>query len=121
MKILTILFSLLISSFSFAGIGKGHDHGHSHGGKTHSHEKTIKVDAQKAEELARNKVRVLAFQEKIESSWNDSKLGTAKLKKIKNKSEWVLTFKNEKGSKGKILYIFLKPTGEFIAANFTGK
>jgi hypothetical protein len=102
--------SLLISSFSFAGIDKGHDHGHSHGGKKHSHAKATKVDAKKAEELARNKIKVLIFKEKINSSWNESKLGTAEIKKIRNKSEWVLTFKNEKGIKGKTLYIFLKLT-----------
>jgi len=33
----------------------------------------------------------------------------------------VVTFLNEKSSKNKKIFIFLKVTGEFVAANFTGK
>ena len=43
------------------------------------------------------------------------------LKIFGKKTEWVVTFDNEKGVKGKKLYIFLKLSGEFVAANFTGK
>ena len=121
MKTITILLSTLICTLTFAGIGKGHSHdkgqGHSHGAPA----KIQKIDAKKAEKLARNKVRVLAFQEKIESSWNDSKLASAEIKEFKGQKEWLVTFSNEKGKKGKLLYVFLKLDGEFVAANFTGK
>lgn len=119
MKTITILMSLIMSTFAFAGTG--HGHGHSHG---HSHgaaKVTKQVDAKKAEELARNKVRVLAFQEKVDTSWNEAKLASAEVKTFKGKKEWLITFSNENGKKGKILYIFLKLNGEFVAANFTGK
>ncbi len=119
MKILIILLSMILSTFTFAGIGGGHSHGHGH-----SHEKKVAVkliDAKKAEKLARNKVRVLAFQEKIDLTWNSAKLASAIIKEFKGKKEWLVTFSNEKGKKGKTLYIFLKPDGEFVAANFTGK
>ena len=125
MKKITIFTCLLISALSFAGVGTGHSHGHghSHGGSGHSHgiAEHGKVDAKKAEELARKKIRVLIFQEKINKTWNDSKLKKAEIKTFEGKKEWVLTFSNEKGVKGKTLYVFLKETGEFVAANFTGK
>lgn len=117
---ITILLSLTISTFTFAGIGGGaHSHGHGH---SHDAPKEAKsIDAIKAEKLARNKVRVLAFQEKVNESWNEAKLASAKIKEFKGKKEWIVTFTNEKGVKGKTLYVFLTLGGEFIAANFTGK
>jgi len=115
MKTLTILMSLLISTLALAGYGGGHSH------SNEAPAMVKKVDAKKAEVLARNKIRVLAFQEKIEASWTDSKLASAEVKEIKGKKEWLLTFSNEKGKKGKTLYIFLRINGEFLAANFTGK
>ncbi len=119
MKTITILMSLMISTFTFAGVGGGHSHGHGH---SHGAPKEVKkIDAEKAEKLARSKVRVLAFQEKVDASWNDAKLASAELKEFKGKKEWLVTFSNEKGKKGKTLYVFLKPDGEFVAANFTGK
>ena len=42
-------------------------------------------------------------------------------KKFGKKTEWVVTFNNKKGLKGKKLFIFLKLNGDFVAANFTGK
>ena len=119
MKTITILMSLMISTFTFAGVGGGHSHGHGH---SHGAPKEVKkIDAEKAEKLARNKVRVLAFQEKVDASWNDAKLASADVKETKGKKEWLITFSNEKGKKGKTLYVFLKLDGEFVAANFTGK
>ena len=115
MKIITILMSLLMSTFTFAGPGHGHSHAPV---KT----KVMKqIDATKAEKLARNKVRVLAFQDKVNKSWNGAKLTSAEIKNFKGKKEWLVTFSNDKGVKGKTLYVFLKLDGEFIAANFTGK
>lgn len=120
MKIITLLMTLILSTLSFAGTGHGHSHD-KNGGHGGALKMGKAVDAKKAEKLARNKVRVLAFQEKIDASWNEAKLTSADIKKFKGKKEWLLTFSNEKGKKGKILYIFLKPDGEFVAANFTGK
>lgn len=127
MKIITILISILISTLSIAGVGGGHSHGHGHShdhGHSHGHDapkKVEKIDAKKAEVLARNKVRVLVFQEKINESWNTAKLKTAEIKEFEGKKEWLVTFTNESGIKGKTLYVFLDLKGELIAANFTGK
>jgi hypothetical protein len=115
MKMITILMSLMISTFTFAGLGGGHGHSHAPA------KKTKQINAEKAETLARNKVRVLAFQEKINESWNEAELESAEIKKGEDKKEWLVTLTNEKGVKGKKLYIFLKLDGEFVAANFTGK
>lgn len=128
MKALTLILALSVSIVSMAGVGNGNEHGHDHGkGHSHSHsngeaEQALKiVGPEAAEKLARNKVRVLAFQDKIDESWNSSVLASAIIKNYDGKNEWALTFKNVKGQKGKILYVFLKENGSFIAANFTGK
>lgn len=117
MKTLVLLITLSLTFTSYAGPGGGHSHGHGQGTPV----KKANIGAKEAEKLARNKVRVLAFQEKINTSWNEAKLATAELKDIKGKKEWALTFTNDKGVKGKKLFVFLKSSGEFVAANFTGK
>ena len=70
---------------------------------------------------AEGKIRVLIFQEKIDKSWENAKFENAEIKETKSVKEWLVTFTNEKGVKGKKLYIFLKLNGDFVAANFTGK
>jgi hypothetical protein len=121
MKTITILMSIIFSTFTFAGVGGGHSHGHGHG-HSHGAPKEVKqIDATKAEKLARDKVQVLVSKEKVDASWNEAKLASADIKEFKGKKEWLLTFSNEKGKKGKTLYVFLKLDGEFVAANFTGK
>ncbi len=62
-------------------------------------------------------VERLVKAKKIDSSWMNANLDKSELKK----NEWVVTFNNEKGIKGKKIYISLKKSGEFVAANFTGK
>ena len=58
---------------------------------------------------------------KIDSTWTKAVFDKSEKKKFGKKTEWVVTFNNKKGVKGKKLYIFLKLDGEFVAANFTGK
>ncbi len=119
MKKITMLLCLLISTFTYSGIGSGHSHGHGH---SHGAKKpAIKIEQSKAEAIGRKRISSLISKKKIESSWAKAKLGSAKIKDFNGQKEWFLTFKNEKGVKGKKLYIFLKVSGEFIAANFTGK
>ncbi len=117
MKTLVFLMILSLTSITYAGTGHGHSHGS--GGHGHGSVKKSKIIGEKeAEKIARDKIRVLAFQEKVNASWNEAIRASAE---IKDKKEWLVTFTNEKGIKGKTLYIFLKLDGEFIAANFTGK
>ncbi len=65
----------------------------------------------------------LASNGKIDASWKSVKLDKAETVEGKNMKEWKLTFKNpaEKDATKQTLYMFYTLTGNFIAANFTGK
>ena len=115
MKNLLLIGTFLLAFSSFAGPGGGHSHGHGH---SHGAPKISKV---KTGEIGRNHVERLVKAGKIDSSWKKSTLDKSEKKTFGKKTEWVVTFDNEKGVKGKKLYIFLKLSGEFVAANFTGK
>jgi hypothetical protein len=60
---------------------------------------------------------------KIDPSWKSVKLDKAETVEGKNMKEWKFTFKNpaEKDASKQTLYMFYTLTGNFIAANFTGK
>ena len=115
MKTLTMIFALLISASTYAGPGHGHSHGHSHSHAAPSlaQDKTVTTGKFHVDRLVR--------QGKLHESWENAKHDASVKKKFGHRVEWVVTFLNDKGVKGKKLYIFLKESGEFIAANFTGK
>jgi len=108
MKLL-LLNLLLFSISSFAGPGHGHSHGQ---GQTHSEEvKKSQINEVEAKENAIIKIKVLIFQEKVDKSWEEAKFDKAQLIDVKGKKEWLVTFTNELGVKGKKLFIFLKHNG----------
>jgi hypothetical protein len=111
MKILLTLVTLLLTSICFAGPGGGHSHGHNH-----SHDIPV-MNKEKAGEIGRYHIERLIKAKKLVTSWKQAKFD----KSVMKKNEWLVTFDNEKGEKGKKIYIFLKKSGEFVAANFTGK
>tara|TARA_R110000868_G_scaffold20678_5_gene87135 strand:+ start:3818 stop:4153 length:336 start_codon:yes stop_codon:yes gene_type:complete len=111
MKTLTILLALLFTTVSMAG--PGHKHGHGHG---HSHS-APEVAKEKLSGIGQMHIDRLVKAKKLDSTWLKAKFDKAVVKK----NEWLLTYDNEDGIKGKKLYIFLKKSGEFVAANFTGK
>lgn len=113
MKLILLSVCFLISTVSFAGPGTGHSHGHSHAKPAIAKEKT--------EEVGRSHIQRLIKAGKLDASWTDSRLESAEQKEFGKKKEWVLLFVNEKDVKNQKLYIFLKLSGDFIAANFTGK
>lgn len=113
-KIVVILISF-ISISVLAGEGHSHGHGHGHG---HSHSE---IKKEKTADIGKYHVTRLIKAGKIDPTWKDSQYDKSVKKKFGKKTEWVVTFDNDKGVKGKKLYIFLKLSGEFIAANFTGK
>jgi hypothetical protein len=115
MKILILLTSLILSTVSFAGPGGGHSHGH---GPSHG---TSKISKEKTGEIGRSHIERLVKSGKLNASWKSAIFDKSEKKSFKGKTEWVVTFNNEKGVKGKKLYIFLELSGEFVAANFTGK
>ncbi len=115
MKYLLLIGALTLSFSSFAGPGGGHSHGHAH---SHSKES---ISKEKTVEIGRYYIERLVKSGKIDASWKSSTFAKSEKKKFGKKMEWVVTFDNEKGVKGKKLFIFLKLSGEFVAANFTGK
>ena len=122
MKIQSLVFSLIIALTPAAVLaGKDHDHGHSHDdGHSHSHDP---VSQKKAEEIAMKSVARLVDKGKVDKSWKSVSVAKSEKKKFGNKMEWVVSFKNDKVSdKSKqTLYVFLSLTGNYIAANYTGK
>lgn len=115
MKIITILSLLLISTLTFAGPGGGHSHGHGH---SHS---SPDISKDKTKELGAFHIKRLIKSEKLNASWKDATYVSSEKKVFGKQKEWVITFDNKKGIKGKKLYIFLKLSGDFVAANFSGK
>jgi hypothetical protein len=109
MKTLIFLTSLILSTASFTGLGHGHSHGHT------------QISKKKTEKMGRYHVERLIKSEKLDASWKTAIFDKSETKSFKGETKWVVIFNNEKSVKGKKLYIFLKLSGEFVAANFTGK
>ena len=65
----------------------------------------------------------LASKGKIDASWKGVQLEKAETVEGKKIKEWKLSFKNvaEKDTSKQTLYMFYTLSGNFIAANFTGK
>lgn len=118
MRMTTFIFSFalfLAPMTSMAGSEHNHDHGHGH-----SHEP---VTQEQAEHSANDIVIQLVEKGKIESSWKSTPVNKAMKKKFGDNMEWVINFRNEKISDPakQNLYIFLNLSGEYIAANYSGK
>jgi len=111
MKKMILLITLTISTFSFAGPG----HGHSHGNKAPA------VKMEKTQEIGKYHVDRLVKAKKIDASWSTATYAISEKKRFGHKVEWVVTFTNDKGVKGKKIFVFLRLSGEFVAVNFTGK
>lgn len=71
---------------------------------------------------AKEQVKGLVASAKLEKSWKSAQFDKAETVDGKNKKEWKLTFSNPTASDAdkKTLYLFYTPSGNFIAANFTG-
>ena len=120
MRITALVFSFMLSLLP-VGVwaGADHDHGHDHG-HTHSHDP---VDQSQAEQAAIKGVAMLIDKGKIDESWKAANITNSEKKKFGDNMEWVISLKNDKvtDSSKQTLYIFLSLTGEYIAANYTGK
>lgn len=117
MKTLTILILLSLLTLGYAGPGKGHSHSQS---KKHSHKKKH-VSKEETLKIAKLNIVRLIRKGKLDKSWENTVCENPERKRFGKKVEWALICHNEKGVKGKKLYIFLSLSGEFIAGNFTGK
>ena len=88
----------------------------------HEHEEAPpELDEQGAKDRATKEVARLITKKKVEESWKDASVKGVEKRPLKKGWEWLVTFENPAGTKGKVLFVFLKPTGKFVAANFTGK
>jgi hypothetical protein len=112
MKKLVLVTFLLLPMISFAGPGHGHSHSHGH---------TKAVSIEETKKIAMKHVNRLVKANKIDKSWTSATYDKSIKKKFNGQTEWVVTFNNDKGVKGKKLFIFLKLSGKFVAANFSGK
>jgi hypothetical protein len=113
----TIATTLVLSSLLFGApvmAGGGHDHGHSHA--------QAPVNKEAAEKSAAMAVASLIAGGQIDQSWSSVTVNSSKKKDFNGRTEWVVTFVNEKvtdPSKQK-LYVFMTLSGEYVAANYTG-
>lgn len=114
-KLITIaaftFFGLTGTSAFAAGAGNCHFHGHA------PIKETVIVGC------ANERKDALADSGKIDAAWKVVKLDKAEKVEGQSMKEWKLTFKNpaEKDATKQTLYMFYTLTGNFIAANFTGK
>lgn len=117
MKLFILGLFVFVSANGFAGPGHGHSHGPVDTCKSHA-TKNLEESSIKIGQC--NIVRFIKAK-KLDKSWESAKHLKSITKVFNKNKEWVVSFQNEKGVKGKILYIFLTMRGGFIAANFTGK
>jgi hypothetical protein len=118
MQLKALLLGFTLGFFSVTAIaGGGHDHGHGHG---HSHSP---VDQATAKTKASKIIASLVKQKTIDKSWTSIPVNAAEKKTFNGKQEWVVSYVNEKvaDANKRKLYIFLTLSGDYVAANFTGK
>jgi hypothetical protein len=118
MQIKTLMLTLALTLSPLTAIAGGsHDHGHGH-----SHGPALITQSQ-AETIATERVTMLVNKGKIDERWKSVPVTKSQNKMNGNQAEWVVTYNNNQVSDPakNTLYIFLSTTGDYIAANFTGK
>ena len=116
MKLNTLLLGFTLALFSMVAIaGGGHDHGHGH-----SHEP---VNQATANSKATKIIASFIKQKTLDKSWAGTTVSSSEKKMFNGRQEWVVSFINEKvaDTKKRKLYVFLTLSGDYIAANYTGK
>jgi hypothetical protein len=115
-------FLLLLISTPYV-LADHHDHGH-HGHDHHGHGHGAQkgpINKAQARVLGMDEIKVQIFQSKIDGSWANASFEKAELKEHDGHKEWIVTYTNEQGKKGKKLYLFFEENGDFLSSNFTGK
>lgn len=117
--IITALAFVFIFSPLSALAGSGHSHGHSH---DQPHQANP-ITQSEAEALATTQVQTIVDKGKLDASWKVASVDSSSKKMFNGREEWVVSFKNDKATEPtkSMLYIFLGVTGDYIAANHTGK
>jgi hypothetical protein len=107
--------SLLLAGPAMAGGGHDHGHGHSHA--------QVPVDKTVAEANGGKVIASLVSRKKVDQSWAGVAATSVEKKMTQGNPEWVIIYNNakvEEADKQKI-YVFLTISGDYIAANYTGK
>ena len=111
--VMMIASPVLFNNNAMAGGSHEGGHGHSHG----------PISSNKAISKATKKIQQLVAKGKLDKSWGDIQATSAEKKQFGKKTEWVVSFKNEKlaDKEKQNLYIFFTLDGHYLATNFTGK
>jgi hypothetical protein len=118
MKLIASIFvasTLLLAGPAMAGGGHDHGHGHSHS--------QVPVDKSVAQTNGGKIIASLVSRKKIDQSWTDITASSVEKKMYQDRPEWVITYNNKKVKEvdKQKLYVFLTVSGDYIAANYTGK
>ena len=116
MRLKTLLLGFTLGLFSIMAVaGGGHDHGHGH---SHS-----PVNQATANSKATKIIASFIKQKTLDKSWASTTVSSSEKKSFNGKEEWVVSFVNEKAddTEKRKLYVFLTLSGDYVAANYTGK
>ncbi|MEZ4741064.1 MAG: DUF6488 family protein [Bdellovibrionota bacterium] len=107
---LLVMFNLTVATLAF-----------SHSDHHHPPKKPVTEDV--AKKNAQESVNMLIKTKKIENSWTKSQFVSLEKKRFGSSEEWVATYLNKaiKDTAKQKLFIFMRLSGEFLAANYTGK
>ena len=116
------LIKAMIIVIAVAGTTLFASGGHSHDENGGHHSYTTPVNKTVAKEKAFEVVNSFIKKNVIDKSWSSSSMDTAEKKVINKNEEWVVIFINKKikDKKKEKIYVFLTPSGKYIAANYTG-
>lgn len=106
-NIIKLLITAFILTFGTTNLMAGAGHSHN-------------ADEAKIERNAKAKIVNLIKKQKLDTSWNESKLVSMKKKLYGGKSEWIVTYKNNQvaDTSRQTIYVYLTSYGKVIGANF---
>jgi hypothetical protein len=120
MKLRSLLLAITLGLLPITAMGgSNHDHGQGH---NHSHSITP-VSQETAIKIATSVVVDFAQRKKVDESWATITSNSVEQKEFNGKLEWVVFFDNDKitDPAKRTIYVFLTLTGDYIAANYSGK
>ena len=114
MRKITICLMMLFAFTATPSFGAGGHDDHS------GHDHAAQLSQSQIQEKATGFVASIVEKGKLDASWSGIKPQDPK---ENSRHEWVIVFSNPeiKDSEKQTLYMFLTLSGEYIAANFTGK
>ncbi|HYE92618.1 MAG TPA: DUF6488 family protein [Terriglobales bacterium] len=125
MTICRTLVALALAAMAGAGLAHAHPPKAGEAPHTHGPKKWPPDALAKDEVVARAKEERdrLITEKKLESAWQSAAEPGIEQKWFNGRPEWVVTFRHPapKDKAKQALYIFLTPTGRFVAANHTGR